>query len=204
MITQPRRIAVINLKRRLQEQLGDQIGMRMGHGVREESDATKIFFVTTGYLVKLIAHHPAALASITHIIIDEVHERSLDSDLLCWLARQHLASCPDTRLVLMSATLHTTLYAKYFTDKTIMKRPPTSLSGTRARLPPPRVVCCYGCQGLTSLCVVVSLCVVCVGSGLAALSRGHSLRRIADRCAGPAAEDVVAVSRHCRPLCPTA
>ncbi len=129
MITQPRRIAVINLKRRLQEQLGDKIGMRMGHGVREESEDTKIFFVTTGYLVKLIAHRPEALTTITHIIIDEVHERSLDSDLLCWLARQHLASSPNTRLVLMSATLHTTLYASYFHDNVVMKKAPQSLSG---------------------------------------------------------------------------
>ncbi len=129
MITQPRRIAVINLKRRLQDQLGDKIGMRMGHGVREESDNTKIFFVTTGYLVKLLAHHPESLSTITHIIIDEVHERSLDSDLLCWLARQHMGGCKDTRLILMSATLHTSLYAKYFFDNKIMKREPTSLSG---------------------------------------------------------------------------
>lgn len=135
MITQPRRIAVLNLKRRLHDQLGDKIGMRMGHGVKEESVNTKIYFVTTGYLVKLLAHHPTALASISHIIIDEVHERSMDSDLLCWLARQHLAKVKDTRLVLMSATLHTSLYSTYFHDGTVMKNAPTSLSVGLRRFP---------------------------------------------------------------------
>jgi HrpA-like RNA helicase len=135
MITQPRRIAVVNLKRRLQEQLGDKIGMRMGHGVREESENCKIFFVTTGYLVKLLAYRPEFLSAVTHIIIDEVHERSLDSDLLCWLARQHLSSSNDTRLVLMSATLHTSLYARYFHNNVIMKREPTSLSVGVRRFP---------------------------------------------------------------------
>jgi HrpA-like RNA helicase len=32
--------------------------MRMGHGVRDDSDKTCIHFVTTGYLVRLVAHHP--------------------------------------------------------------------------------------------------------------------------------------------------
>ena len=46
-----------------------------------------MWYVTTGYLVQLVAHHPESLASHTHIIIDEVHERSVDADLLCLLAR---------------------------------------------------------------------------------------------------------------------
>ena len=67
-----------------------QVGLRMGHGVRDEDPETRVFFVTTGYLVRLIAHQPAAFYSHTHLIIDEVHERSVDGDLLCLLARKLL------------------------------------------------------------------------------------------------------------------
>jgi hypothetical protein len=131
MVTQPRRIAVVNLYKRLAKGLKGKVGMRMGHGVREESSNTKIYFVTTGYLVKLMAHHPEALNSITHIIIDEVHERSLDSDLICLLTRQKLVNLPNnsTRVVLMSATVNSDLYASYFHDNVIMKRPPSAISG---------------------------------------------------------------------------
>ena len=62
----------------------------MGHGVKDEAEDTQVYFVTTGYLVRLIAHQPAAFYSHTHLIIDEVHERSVDGDLLCLLARRLL------------------------------------------------------------------------------------------------------------------
>lgn len=88
----------------------------MGHGVREESKDTQIFFVTTGYLVQLLAHSPIALNSITHLIVDEVHERSVDGDLLCWLTKRYLQSNLSLKVLLMSATLHTALYQTYFTD----------------------------------------------------------------------------------------
>ena len=67
-----------------------QVGMRMGHGIKDESEATRIYFVTTGYLVRLLAHHPESFQAHTHLIIDEVHERSVDGDILCLLARRLL------------------------------------------------------------------------------------------------------------------
>lgn len=114
IITQPRRIAVINLKNRLTAILKTKVGMRMGHGIKEESYDTKILFVTTGYLVRLMAHNPGSLANVTHLIIDEVHERSIDSDLICWLAKRSLHLHNNLRLVLMSATIHSNMYRDYF------------------------------------------------------------------------------------------
>jgi len=70
--------------------------------------------VTTGYLVRLLAYQPDAFNSHTHLIIDEVHERSVDSDVLCLLARKLLESNPSIRIILMSATIHTALYKEYF------------------------------------------------------------------------------------------
>lgn len=114
MVSQPRRIAVSSLFKRVRETLGDKVGMRMGHGVREESSDTQIFFVTTGYLVRLLAHKPDAMRNHTHIIIDEVHERSVDGDVVCLLVRRLLARFPHIKVILMSATIHTDLYRTYF------------------------------------------------------------------------------------------
>jgi len=88
---------------------------RMGHGVREyETKHTRAWFVTTGYLVRLLANHPGKFDSIGHLIIDEVHERSVDTDILCLLCRRLLQSNPKIRLILMSATLASTMYQEYF------------------------------------------------------------------------------------------
>lgn len=116
MISQPRRIAASSLMKRLRTTLGEKVGMRMGHGVKDEFESTAIHFVTTGYLVRLLAHHPEQFNKHTHLIIDEVHERSVDGDLLCLLARKLLESNPNIRLILMSATIHTALYKQYFSQ----------------------------------------------------------------------------------------
>ena len=88
--------------------------MRMGHGVKDETNETKIWFVTTGYLVRLLAYYPDMFQSHTHLIIDEVHERSVDGDVLCFLARRLLTRNPTIKLILMSATMHIELYQSYF------------------------------------------------------------------------------------------
>ena len=114
MVSQPRRLAASSLYKRVHQSLGDKVGLRMGHGIKQETDLTQIFFVTTGYLVRLLAHHPSVFDHHTHLIIDEVHERSVDSDVLCLLAKRLLQSNPRIRVVLMSATIHVELYQKYF------------------------------------------------------------------------------------------
>jgi HrpA-like RNA helicase len=117
MVAQPRRIAAHSLMQRAkQDGLSDVVGMRMGHGVREEQRTTRLWYVTTGYLVRLCAHRPQTFADHTHLVIDEVHERSVDSDLLCMLARRLLEQHPQLKLILMSATVHTELYQQYFSS----------------------------------------------------------------------------------------
>lgn len=56
--------------------------------VREESSSTRLWFVTTGYLVALLAHHMESFSKYTHLVIDEVHERSADGDIICLLAKK--------------------------------------------------------------------------------------------------------------------
>lgn len=86
----------------------------MGHGIREEVEKECITFVTTGYLVRFISHFPDAFDAYTHIVIDEVHERSIDGDLLCLFTRRLLERNKSIRLILMSATITGELFKEYF------------------------------------------------------------------------------------------
>lgn len=117
-ISQPRRIAAKSLVERVRSCEPDlrlSIALRMGHGVREyENPQTRAWFVTTGYLVRLLANHPEKFKDCSHLIIDEVHERSVDTDILCLLCRRLLDTNQRIRLILMSATLAATLYQQYF------------------------------------------------------------------------------------------
>jgi len=115
-VCQPRRIAASALFRRVKLTMGNKVGLRMGNGVKDGNDNAQIIYATTGYLTRLLAYHPEAFDDNTHLVIDEVHERSVDSDLLCMLARQLLSTNPTIKLILMSATIHTGLYKKYFED----------------------------------------------------------------------------------------
>lgn len=115
-VSQPRRIAASALMRRLRVTLGDKVGLRMGEGTRDETKDTVITFVTCGYMVRLMSHSPESLKDFTHIIIDEVHERSVDGDVACMLCKGLLNRFQNMRLVLMSATLNTDLYRNYFSE----------------------------------------------------------------------------------------
>lgn len=113
-VSQPRRIAVMGLYNRLKKDLGHKVGYKMGFGARECTDETDIFFVTTGYLVQFLGGHRSSWQDITHLIIDEVHERSMDGDIVCLFAKNILKALPHLKIVLMSATIHIEMYKSYF------------------------------------------------------------------------------------------
>lgn len=125
-VTQPRRIAAIELAntvagmRQSNEfdedgQVGKVIGYRIGQK-QMVSSKTKITYVTTGYMVERLIHDPDALQKITHLVLDEVHERSMDVDLLLLLLRLQLSNNEHLRLVIMSATMDAKVIFKYFAN----------------------------------------------------------------------------------------
>lgn len=89
----------------------------MGHGLKCEGKNAQLIYVTTGYLVKYIASSLSLMKNYTHLIIDEVHERSIAGDIILMFAKR-LQFCEETahiKIILMSATAHTALYHWYFT-----------------------------------------------------------------------------------------
>ena len=108
VVTQPRRIAARAAARRLADLLGEEVGGTVGYAVRGERRAgpdTRIEVVTAGLLLRRLQRDPE-LSGVAAVILDEVHERSLDSDLLlALLADARAALREDLTLVTMSATL---------------------------------------------------------------------------------------------------
>lgn len=108
VVTQPRRIAARAAARRLAALVEEPLGGSVGYAVRGDrrtSAATRVEFVTSGVLLRRLQRDPE-LPGVAAVVLDEVHERALDADLLLALlvdVRTHLRD--DLRLVAMSATL---------------------------------------------------------------------------------------------------
>jgi hypothetical protein len=114
--TQPRRIAAISVAHRVAHETGTELGGAVGYGVRLESKRspdTQVLYCTTGLFLKMLVGNPT-LEGMTHIVLDEVHERDRYTDFLLIMLRQMLPSRPDLRLVLMSATLEVGTFTSYF------------------------------------------------------------------------------------------
>ncbi|EME47454.1 hypothetical protein DOTSEDRAFT_41853 [Dothistroma septosporum NZE10] len=124
--TQPRRISALGLADRVADERCVKVGEEVGYAIRGESKqkhgVTKITFVTTGVLLRRLQTSGGgtedllrSLADVSHIVIDEVHERSLDTDFLLVLLRDVLKKRKDLKLILMSATLDAATFEDYFT-----------------------------------------------------------------------------------------
>ncbi|ORY37203.1 P-loop containing nucleoside triphosphate hydrolase protein [Rhizoclosmatium globosum] len=119
VVSQPRRIAAIQLAKRVKEQLGlANSGWKVGHRIMNDvnDNHAHVVYATVGYLVNWLAHSPTALKDASHIILDEAHERSVDQDLLALLLKRRMQDLPTLKLIIMSATLETSLYADYFRE----------------------------------------------------------------------------------------
>lgn len=122
LCTQPRRIACISIAKRVAHEMGQQIGNLVGYHISMDANLdarTKILFVTNGILLNYLTHNPSLLTEYTHIIIDEVHERDIDSDFILILFKLFLSKFPSVKLILMSATINAGLFARYFSKQAI-------------------------------------------------------------------------------------
>ncbi|CAO1428871.1 unnamed protein product [Diamesa hyperborea] len=115
--TQPRRIAAISISERVATERGEDLGTSCGYQIRLEKvkprDDGNILFCTTGVLTKFMESNPA-INTYSHIIIDEIHERNVQTDMCLGLIKQIIEHRKDLKVILMSATLKAEQFSKYF------------------------------------------------------------------------------------------
>jgi len=113
VVTQPRRVAARAAARRLAFLDGSSLGARIGYTVRGERRAgpgTLVEFVTPGILLRRLLADPG-LEGTAAVVLDEVHERGLETDLLVGMLGEVRQLRDDLTLVAMSATLDAPRFA---------------------------------------------------------------------------------------------
>ena len=124
VITQPRRVAAIQMAKRVCYEKNYKLGNEIGYTIRfgdNSCENTIIKYVTDGILVKeCLADN--ILNKYHVVIIDEAHERSLYSDILFALIKQVVKIRNGSlKLIIMSATLNTEQFIKYFNNCPLLK-----------------------------------------------------------------------------------
>jgi ATP-dependent helicase HrpB len=119
LVLEPRRIAARMAARRVASELGERVGDTAGYQVRFEEVAgpkTRLRFLTEGVLTRRLLSD-SDLRGIATVVLDEFHERHLESDLALALLRNlQKTARPDLRIVVMSATLEIAPVARFLDD----------------------------------------------------------------------------------------
>nr|WP_269205409.1 ATP-dependent helicase HrpB [Motilibacter aurantiacus] len=138
VVAEPRRVAARAAARRMASLLGEQVGGRVGYTVRGDrraSAATRVEVVTTGVLVQRLQRDPE-LPGVDAVVLDECHERHLDTDLaLAFCIDVRAALRPELLLLATSATAEAGRLARVLGDG-----PPAPVVTARGALHPIEVV----------------------------------------------------------------
>ncbi|GET86248.1 RNA helicase, putative [Leishmania tarentolae] len=114
--TQPRRLAATSVALRVAEERDEAVGGTVGYSIRLEncvSKKTQITYCTTGIVLRRL-QTDKYLGRVSHVVVDEIHERGVDTDFLLILLRDLVRRRQDLKVVLMSATMDSDLFARYF------------------------------------------------------------------------------------------
>ncbi|XP_047330377.1 DExH-box ATP-dependent RNA helicase DExH3-like isoform X2 [Impatiens glandulifera] len=123
--TQPRRISAMSVSERVAAERGESLGGLVGYKVRLEGMKgrdTRLLFCTTGILLRRLLVD-RNLNGVTHVIVDEIHERGMNEDFLLIVLKDLLVRRPELRLILMSATLNAELFSSYFSGAPMIHIP---------------------------------------------------------------------------------
>lgn len=116
LVLEPRRLAARMAARRVASEMDEAVGKTVGYQVRFEDvggPSTRLRFLTEGVLTRRFLSDPR-LKGVSAVILDEFHERHLDTDLaLALLRRLQTTSRPDLRILVMSATLNAQPVAEF-------------------------------------------------------------------------------------------
>jgi len=124
VVTQPRRISAVSVADRVAAERCEALGQSIGYSVRFESYLPRpyasIMFCTIGVLLRKLE---GGLRGVSHVIVDEIHERDVNSDFIMVVLRDMIHLYPDLRIILMSATIDTTLFSEYFNKCPVVEIP---------------------------------------------------------------------------------
>ncbi|CAN1313420.1 Probable pre-mRNA-splicing factor ATP-dependent RNA helicase DEAH4 [Linum perenne] len=125
-VTQPRRVAAVSVARRVAQEMGVKLGEEVGYAIRFEdrtSDLTRIKYLTDGVLLRESLSDPE-LSQYSVIILDEAHERSLNTDILLGLVKRltKMREC-KLKVLITSATLDGEKVSEFFLESPILNVP---------------------------------------------------------------------------------
>lgn len=123
--TQPRRVAAMSVAKRVSDEMDVELGDDVGYSIRFEdvtSDKTMIKYMTDGILLRESLREPD-LDHYSCIIMDEAHERSLNTDVLFGLLRSVVARRSDLKLIVTSATMDSGKFANFFGNVPVFSIP---------------------------------------------------------------------------------
>ncbi|KAJ3212239.1 DEAH-box RNA helicase prp16, partial [Clydaea vesicula] len=123
--TQPRRVAAMSVAKRVSEEMGSKLGTTVGYSIRFEDctdESTVIKYMTDGILLRECLNG-ANLDQYSAIIMDEAHERALNTDVLMGLLKRIIARRRDLRLIVTSATMNAERFSEFFGNVPIFTIP---------------------------------------------------------------------------------
>ncbi|MCL7039666.1 hypothetical protein MKW94_021830 [Papaver nudicaule] len=121
--TQPRRVAAMSVAKRVSEEMETELGEKVGYAIRFEDvtgSNTKIKYMTDGVLLRETLKD-SDLAKYSVIVMDEAHERSLNTDVLFGILKKVVAQRRDFKLIVTSATLDAEKFSNFFGGAPLFK-----------------------------------------------------------------------------------
>jgi pre-mRNA-splicing factor ATP-dependent RNA helicase DHX38/PRP16 len=114
--TQPRRVAAMSVAKRVAEEMEVKLGSTVGYAIRFEdctSKETVIKYMTDGVLLRESLNEPD-LDRYSCVIMDEAHERALNTDVLMGLFKKILQRRRDLKLIVTSATMNSKRFSDFY------------------------------------------------------------------------------------------
>ncbi|KAK8053609.1 pre-mRNA-splicing factor ATP-dependent RNA helicase PRP43 [Apiospora saccharicola] len=122
MCTQPRKLAATSVAKQVARQIGVKVGEEVGYAVRFDKKMTgntRVLYTTDGHLLQQMTND-SNLKPCSYILVDEVHERSVPTELLIAMLKIVVDRRNDLKLVIMSATLNAGKLSAFFNDAPIV------------------------------------------------------------------------------------
>lgn len=121
LVSQSRRLSTFNVAHRIASERLSSVGQDVGYAVRLDTIIGKhLNICTSGVLLQVLMEQPD-LRFVSHVILDEVHDRDVNCDVILALVRELLKVNPSIRIILMSATIEADMFAHYFGNAPVIR-----------------------------------------------------------------------------------